>query len=65
QMCIRDSSNAVRLYQAIDSHGGEAKLDIYEGMWHVFQAYSFSIPEAQLARKKMANFLDTHLPATQ
>ncbi|OAN18131.1 hypothetical protein A3K86_04310 [Photobacterium jeanii] len=58
-------SNAVRLYQAIDSHGGEAKLDIYEGMWHVFQAYSFSIPEAKLARKKMASFLNTHLPVTQ
>ncbi|ABV35988.1 Esterase/lipase-like protein [Shewanella sediminis HAW-EB3] len=54
-------SNAVRLYQAIDSNGGEAKLDIYEGMWHVFQAFSFNIPEAKLARKKMATFLDEKL----
>lgn len=54
-------SNAVRLYQAIDSHGGEAKLDIYEGMWHVFQAFSFDIPEAKLARKKMAAYLDDKL----
>ena len=54
-------SNAVRLYQAIDSHGGEAKLDIYEGMWHVFQAFSFDIPEAHLARRKMSQFLDSHL----
>lgn len=54
-------SNAVRLYQAIDSHGGEAKLDIYEGMWHVFQAFSFDIPEAKVARKKMAAYLDDKL----
>ncbi|MDO6500753.1 alpha/beta hydrolase [Photobacterium sanguinicancri] len=54
-------SNAVRLYQAIDSNGGEAKLDVYEGMWHVFQAFSYDIPESKLARKKMAAFLDDKL----
>ena len=51
----------MRLYQAIDSNGGEVKLDIYEGMWHVFQAFSFDIPEAKLARKKMAVFLKEKL----
>ncbi|GIU37335.1 alpha/beta hydrolase [Shewanella schlegeliana] len=54
-------SNAVRLYQQIDANGGEVKLDIYEGMWHVFQAFSFHIPEAELARKKMAGFLENKL----
>ncbi|MGR5080102.1 alpha/beta hydrolase [Photobacterium swingsii] len=54
-------SNAVRLYQAIDSNGGEAKLDVYEGMWHVFQAFAFDIPEAKLARKKMVAFLNEKL----
>ena len=51
-------SNAVRLYQAIDSNGGTAKLDMYEGMWHVFQSFSFHIPEAKLARKKMVTFIN-------
>ncbi|GAB2644402.1 alpha/beta hydrolase [Vibrio panuliri] len=51
-------SNAVRLYQAIDSNGGNAKLDMYEGMWHVFQSFSFQIPEAKLARKKMFSFVN-------
>ncbi|SON52104.1 alpha/beta hydrolase [Vibrio tapetis] len=54
-------SGMVRLYQAIDTQGGEAKLDLYEGMWHVFQAYSFHIPEAVAARKKMGHFLTAHL----
>lgn len=51
-------SNAVRLYQAIDSNGGQAKLDMYEGMWHVFQSFSFHIPEAKLARSKMITFIN-------
>ena len=58
-------SNAVRLYQQIDSQGGEVKLDIYEGMWHVFQAFSYYIPEAQLARKKMAKFISGKFTASE
>lgn len=54
-------SGMVRLYQAIDTQGGQAKLDLYEGMWHVFQAYSFHIPEAVTARQKMSDFLEAHL----
>ena len=30
-------SNAVRHYQALDQAEQEVKLDLYEGMWHVFQ----------------------------
>lgn len=54
-------SNMVRLYQALDQAGIPVTLDIYEGMWHVFQAYHWNIPESRLARKKMRDFLQLHL----
>jgi monoterpene epsilon-lactone hydrolase len=54
-------SNAIRLYQALDQAGIEVKLDPYDGMWHVFQAFHWRLPESELARQKMAQFLRTHL----
>lgn len=53
-------SNFVRQYQAIDNAGQVAKLDLYEGMWHVFQD-SWHMPETKLALGKMKRFLDQHL----
>ena len=54
-------SDAVRFYQAIEAAGGSAKLDIYEGMPHVFQAQAPDAPESKLALAKMKEFLDQHL----
>jgi epsilon-lactone hydrolase len=54
-------SDFVRLYRAIDSAGGTAVLDIYEGMPHVFQAVMFGSPESEQAMKKMKAFLATYL----
>jgi monoterpene epsilon-lactone hydrolase len=54
-------SNAIRLYQAMDQAGIEVKLDPYDGMWHVFQAFHWRLPESETARKKMADFLQKHL----
>jgi len=53
-------SNMVRQYQAIDQAGGSVKLDLYEGMWHVFQL-QLDMPEAVVARKKTTDFLRAHL----
>jgi epsilon-lactone hydrolase len=52
-------SDAVRLYQALDVAGCAVKLDIYEGMPHVHQAWPTGIdaPEAVLACRKTAQFL--------
>jgi acetyl esterase/lipase len=50
-------SNAVRQYQALDAAEIPVKLDLYEGMWHIFQVFNYDIPEAKLARKKAAAFL--------
>lgn len=54
-------SNFVRQYQAIDSAGQSAILDLYEGMVHVFQVSVPGSPEAELAWSKSAEFLKTHL----
>lgn len=53
-------SNFVRLYQNMDQSGAKVKLDLYEGMWHVFQG-DYTLPEAAAARKKTAAFLSQYL----
>lgn len=58
-------SNGVRLYQALDTAGQTAKLDLYEGMPHVFQAFKPDLPESRLARQKMKAFLDRYLSGGQ
>ena len=57
-------SNFVRLYQKMDLADVNVKLDLYEGMWHVFQSF-YDIPEAIIARKKTANFFNKHLAKTE
>jgi epsilon-lactone hydrolase len=54
-------SNAVRHYQALDTAGIPAKLDLYEGMWHIFQVFNHELPESKLARRKVRAFLEQHL----
>ena len=54
-------SDSVRLYQAIEAAGGTAKLDVYEGMPHVFQAQIPDAPESRLALAKVKAFFDRHL----
>ena len=52
-------STAVRLYRKLDRAGQDATLDIYEGMWHVFQ--QFPLPETEVAVSKSAAFIKKHL----
>jgi len=52
-------STGVRLYQALAAAGQEAKLDVYEGMWHVFQ--NAPIPETGIALRKSATFVNQHV----
>lgn len=53
-------SGFIRLYQALDTAGQPVKLDLYEGLTHVFQA-EYSLPESRLARQKVSHFLNTYL----
>src|SRR5262245_46793012 len=54
-------SNFVRHYQALDVAGQTVKLDLYEGMPHVFQGQLPEAPESRLALKKMREFLQRYL----
>lgn len=54
-------SNAVRHYQALDNANIPVKLDLYEGMWHIFQVFNHDLPESKLARKKVRAFLESRL----
>lgn len=54
-------SHMVRHYQAIESVGQDATLDLYEGMIHVFQPMVPQSPESKLALKKMKVFLEQSL----
>lgn len=59
-------SDSVRLYQAIKTAGGEAELDVYEGMPHVFQSYLTGTPEQKAAYAEIRRFWQNHLvPARQ
>lgn len=51
-------SDSVRLFQAIEAAGGSVKLDVYEGMIHVFQPYVAEAPEGKLALAKVKAFLE-------
>ena len=52
-------STSVRLFQKLEAAGHDAKLDIYEGMWHVFQQHL--LPEAEVSLRKSAAFVNKHL----
>jgi len=56
-------SHFVRQYRAIEDAGGNAVLDLYEGMPHNFQLRleMADAPEAKAAFKRMASFLKAHL----
>jgi epsilon-lactone hydrolase len=54
-------SNAIRLYHAIEAAGGMAKLDVYEGMPHVFQQRLPAAPESMLALQKVKQFLNLYV----
>ncbi len=54
-------SNFIRHYQALDIAGQTVKLDLYEGMIHVFQAAIPDSPESKLALFKVDAFLKEHL----
>ncbi|MGH9964827.1 MAG: alpha/beta hydrolase [Nitrososphaeraceae archaeon] len=50
-------SDFVRLYQALDQTGIPVKLDIYEGMPHVFQTFFHNTTESNIAISKTNDFL--------
>jgi len=55
-------SNFVRLYQKMDQEGVIVKLDLYEGMPHVFQTKLPHSHETKAALKKMEKFIQKYMP---
>jgi epsilon-lactone hydrolase len=49
------------LYQALDQAGIPVKLDIYEGMPHVFQTFFPNTIESNIAITKTSDFLREYL----
>jgi monoterpene epsilon-lactone hydrolase len=54
-------SNFVRQYQVIDQAGIPVKLDLYEGMWHVFQEINYDLPESAIAHRKFKDWVYYYL----
>ncbi len=52
-------STAVRFFQTLEAAGMDSTLDVYEGMWHIFQ--QAPIPETRVAVGKSAAFIRKHL----
>jgi acetyl esterase/lipase len=58
-------SDSVRFYQAIKTAGGDAELDVYEGMTHVFQSYMMGTPEQKEAYSEIVRFWTKNLEPTK
>lgn len=54
-------SNFIRQYQAMDQAGIPVKLDLYEGMWHVFQEINYYLPESKIALGKFRDWVYFYL----
>lgn len=53
-------SNSIRMYRALNENNKEVVLDVYEGMWHVWQGY-YNIRESKIAVKNTKKFIFKHL----
>ncbi len=53
------ASDAFRLARSARSAGVDVILDVWDGLWHVWQAYP--IPEARMALEEVSRFLADHL----
>ena len=57
-------SDSVRLAERTRQAGVDTTLEVWDGMWHVFQAYAPFLPEAQLAIDRAGAFINQHLART-
>ncbi len=54
-------SDSVRLAERARQAGVDTTLEIWDGMWHVWQAYADYVPEAQQAIERVGAFISQHL----
>ncbi len=53
-------SNAIRMYRVLDDAKIKTKLDVYEGMWHVWQGH-YLLPESEKAVENTKDFIFKYL----
>jgi monoterpene epsilon-lactone hydrolase len=54
--------DSVRLDEKLRASGVIAHLEVWEGMWHVFQIFAPYLPEAQQAISRIGNFISEQIP---
>jgi acetyl esterase/lipase len=50
-------SDSTRAAKNIEAAGGTVELEIWPSLWHVFQVFVHTVPEARKAVKKLGNFV--------
>jgi len=50
-------SDSTRAAEKVKAAGGEVEIEIWPGMWHVFQAFLHQVPESKKAAKKIGKFV--------
>ena len=53
--------DSTRLEERLRAAGVDARLEIWEGMWHVFQIFAPYVPEAQQAIREIGNFISEQI----
>ncbi len=54
--------DSIRLDEKLKEAGVATRLNIWEGMWHVFQVFAPYVPEAQQAISRIGNFVCEQIP---
>lgn len=63
QVCSEEIllSDATRIVEKTRAAGGEADLEIYSGLWHVFQAFARQVPESRAAVARIGSYIERTL----
>ncbi len=58
-------SDSERVAENIEKAGGSVKLEVWPGMWHVFQVFVHQMPESREALRKIAPFIRGQLAVSE
>jgi acetyl esterase/lipase len=54
-------SDSTRVVEKARAAGGEADLETYSGLWHVFQAFARQVPESRAAVARIGSYIERKL----
>lgn len=52
--------DAARLEKKLSAAGVKSQIEVWDGMWHVFQGFAPYVPEAQAAIDRIGSFINQH-----